>query len=64
MFSFAYFMARNGSVIVDYRVEFTGKNIQTSTIQPVVKEEVITAINGTSFGLYEINLKDVSFDGL
>lgn len=56
------FVYSSGSVVVEYSVEFKGQGISLDFLLPLVKTEVIDAVNASTFG-YVVELESLYFQG-
>lgn len=53
----------NGSVIVDFQMDFSGRDIATDFILTQVQTVFIEAVNSSTFGDYEVELQSLEFEG-
>ena len=58
-----YLCCSQGSVIVDYQLDFSGRGITTEFILVRLQNEFISAVNTSSFGDYDVELLSLEFEG-
>lgn len=60
---FLVYFHRDGSVIVDFQLDFAGRDINTEFILDRVEIKFIAAVNSSTFGDYDVDLLSLQFEG-